>query len=146
MLQINITLNLLRTSRTNPKISAFSQIHGTFDFNKTPVALLGCKIIIHNRANECRTWAPHGTPGFYIGPALQHYSNYRCHIPTTKHTRVSNTVMDPFYLIPCMDLQLAFIRGMKSVFQPTSRFTYKSILETNQYISKLSSNYLIAPD
>ena len=34
-----------------------------------------------------------GTPGFYIGPALQHYRNYRCYISTTKHTRVSNTVM-----------------------------------------------------
>ena len=94
MLQTSIALNLLRTSHINPKLSAYSQINDPFDFNKTPVTLLGFKIIIHNQADKCHSCAPHGTPGgFYVGPVLQHYCNYRCYIPTTKDTRVSNTVM-----------------------------------------------------
>eukprot|EP00532_Pseudo-nitzschia_australis_P014697 CAMPEP_0168284554 /NCGR_PEP_ID=MMETSP0141_2-20121125/23578_1 /TAXON_ID=44445 /ORGANISM="Pseudo-nitzschia australis, Strain 10249 10 AB" /LENGTH=143 /DNA_ID=CAMNT_0008228585 /DNA_START=853 /DNA_END=1284 /DNA_ORIENTATION=- len=52
MPQINITLNLLRASRVNPKLSAYTQVHGPFDFNKTPLAPLGCKIVIHDRAEE----------------------------------------------------------------------------------------------
>ena len=84
MPQIKITLNLLRTSRINPKLSAYSQIHCPFNFNKTPVAPLGYKIIIHDQADEHRTWAPHGTPGFYAGPVLQHYRNYKCYIPNHK--------------------------------------------------------------
>jgi hypothetical protein len=34
--QAKITLNLLRGSRINPKLSAWAQIHGTFDYNRTP--------------------------------------------------------------------------------------------------------------
>ena len=36
--QAELTLNLLRGSRLNPKLSAWSQLHGTFDFNRTPIA------------------------------------------------------------------------------------------------------------
>ena len=39
-----LALNLLRPSRINPKISAYTHIHGVFDFNKTPLALVGCKV------------------------------------------------------------------------------------------------------
>ena len=55
MPQINITLNLLRASRVNPKLSAYAQVHGHFNFNKTPLAPLGCKIVIHDRADERRS-------------------------------------------------------------------------------------------
>eukprot|EP00532_Pseudo-nitzschia_australis_P011281 CAMPEP_0168233864 /NCGR_PEP_ID=MMETSP0140_2-20121125/17949_1 /TAXON_ID=44445 /ORGANISM="Pseudo-nitzschia australis, Strain 10249 10 AB" /LENGTH=183 /DNA_ID=CAMNT_0008166597 /DNA_START=687 /DNA_END=1235 /DNA_ORIENTATION=- len=73
--QLNITLNLLRASQVNPKLSAYAQVHGPFDFNKTPLAPLGCKIVIHDRAEEQRSW---------VGPALHHYRNYQCYIPSTK--------------------------------------------------------------
>jgi hypothetical protein len=36
--QAVLTLNLLRTSRINPKLSAHAQLHGIFDINKTPLA------------------------------------------------------------------------------------------------------------
>jgi hypothetical protein len=35
---IIITLNLLRQSRVNPKLSAYAQLNGPFDFNRTPIA------------------------------------------------------------------------------------------------------------
>jgi hypothetical protein len=93
MPQINITLNLLRKSWYHPNLSAYSQIHGVYDYNKTPMAPAGCKIIIHDRSEERKSWDPHGTHGFYIGPAMQHYSNYKCYIPSTRATRISNTIM-----------------------------------------------------
>ena len=43
-----ITLNLLRTSRINPKLSAYAQLHGAYNFNRTPLAPPGTKIIIHD--------------------------------------------------------------------------------------------------
>ena len=89
---MNITLNLLRSSCIQPKLSAYAQIHGAFDFNATPLAPAGCKTIIHDRTNDRRAWATHGTVGFYIGPAINHYRNYRCYIPSTHSTRISNTV------------------------------------------------------
>ena len=36
--QANITLNLLQGSRFNPKLSAYAQINGVFDFNQTLLA------------------------------------------------------------------------------------------------------------
>jgi hypothetical protein len=36
--QATITLNLLRKSRINPLMSAYAQLNGNFDFNRTPLA------------------------------------------------------------------------------------------------------------
>jgi hypothetical protein len=45
--QAEITLNLLRTSRLHPQLSAAAHFHGLVDYNKTAFAPLGCKIIAH---------------------------------------------------------------------------------------------------
>ena len=45
--QVNITLNLLRTARCNPKLSAYSYIFGTYNFRATPMAPPGTKVIVH---------------------------------------------------------------------------------------------------
>jgi hypothetical protein len=36
--QATLTLNLLRPSRRNPRVSAYTMLEGNFDFNKTPLA------------------------------------------------------------------------------------------------------------
>ena len=87
-----ITLCMLRTTRINPKLSANAQLWGNFDFNKTPLALSGCKAIIHKCAHERGTWAKHGELGFVVSPAMQHFRNYNIYIPKTHGERVSNTV------------------------------------------------------
>ena len=38
---------MLQPSRINPNLSAYMQIWGNFDFNKTPLTPIGCKAIIH---------------------------------------------------------------------------------------------------
>ena len=70
--QANITLNLLRSARVQPQLSAYAMIHGNFDYNTTPLSPPGCKIAIHDRADERNSLAEHATRGYYIGPALQH--------------------------------------------------------------------------
>lgn len=45
------TLNMLRISRINPNLSAHDQVFGVFNYNRTPLAPLGTKIIIHERPN-----------------------------------------------------------------------------------------------
>ena len=69
-------MNLVRPSRINPAISAYNQVHGIFDFNKTPIALPGCKVLIHDRPDVRGSWDDKGTEGFYIGPAMKHYRNF----------------------------------------------------------------------
>jgi hypothetical protein len=55
-----ITLNLLRTSRLHPQLSASAHFHGLVDYNKKYFAPPGCKIIAHEKPGKRRTWAPHG--------------------------------------------------------------------------------------
>jgi hypothetical protein len=43
--QTEITLNLLRTSRLHPQLSATVQFRGLVDYNKTAFSPPGCKII-----------------------------------------------------------------------------------------------------
>jgi len=47
--QAELTLNLLRGSRINPRLSAWAQLHGPFDFNCTPIAPPGIRVIIHEK-------------------------------------------------------------------------------------------------
>jgi hypothetical protein len=61
--QAVITLNMLRTSRINPKLSAYTHIYGQYDFNRAPMAPPCKRIIAHETPNRKRTWAPHGQYG-----------------------------------------------------------------------------------
>ena len=64
-------------SQTNQRLSAYAQNVGTFDFNTTPMAPPGTKVIAHKITNQRATWSKHGVAGFYIVPELEHYSCYR---------------------------------------------------------------------
>ena len=46
--QTVLTLNLLRTARATPTMSAYHYVNGAFDYNRTPLAPLGCKVQMHN--------------------------------------------------------------------------------------------------
>jgi hypothetical protein len=75
--QCTQTLNLMRTSRINPRLSAEAQLNGAFDYNKTPLALPGTKVLIHETPNRRRTWAMYGVERWYLGGAPDHYRCYR---------------------------------------------------------------------
>jgi hypothetical protein len=46
--QVIMTLNMLRRSQINPKLSTYTQIFGVFDYNRTPLAPIGTRTIKHN--------------------------------------------------------------------------------------------------
>ena len=43
--QTNLTLNLLRSARSNPKLSAHAYLFGNHNFSKTPLAPPGTRVI-----------------------------------------------------------------------------------------------------
>jgi len=90
--QAELTLNLLRSSRINPRLSAWAQLHGPFDFNRTPIAPPGIRVIIHDKPTVRRSWAPHGTDGWYLGPALRSYRCYTVWAADTNAQRITDTV------------------------------------------------------
>jgi hypothetical protein len=93
--QVIITLNMLRRSRINPKMSAYTQIFGVFDYNRTPLAPIGTRTAVHQRTTQQgrTTFADHGVIGWSIGPAMNHYRHWTFYIPKTRGTRVSDTVV-----------------------------------------------------
>ena len=91
--QAVITLNLLRTSTINDRLSAYAQVHGAFNFSSTPLGPPGTKVIVHEKPSQRGTWSPHGVEGWYLGPALDHYRNFVVYIPSTKSIRISDTLV-----------------------------------------------------
>jgi hypothetical protein len=91
--QAVITLNMLRTSRINPKLSAATHLYGQYDLTRAPMAPPGTRIIAHETPNRRRTWAPHGQDGWYIRPALEHYRCDTVYVTKTRGEQVVETVV-----------------------------------------------------
>jgi hypothetical protein len=60
--QATITLNLLRKTRINPRMSAYAQLNGHFDFNRTPLAPPDTRA--HEKPDKRASWDPHGVDGY----------------------------------------------------------------------------------
>ena len=90
--QATISLNLLRNTRINPRLSAYAYVYGTYDFNCNPMAPPGTKVVIHDKPQQRASWNYHGSVGFYISPSTEHYRCMKCYIPTTRQVRVADTI------------------------------------------------------
>ena len=89
--QAEITINLLRQSNATPKVSAYAHMSGPFDYNKMPLAPMGCAVQVHEKTDKRGTWAYHSVDGWYIDTSAEHYRTHRCHIKDTKSERFTDT-------------------------------------------------------
>jgi len=87
-----LTINLLRQATANPKISAWEYFNGPLDFNTTPLAPVGCRVLIHAKPSTRWSWAYRAKQGFCMGPALNHYKCYELVKSDTKQKVISGTV------------------------------------------------------
>ena len=90
--QCLISLNHLRASRVNPKLSAYASLEGIFDFNKTPMAPLGTKLVYHIKPDQRSTFDVRGKEAWYVGPATEHYRCVSIFIPETRREIQVDTV------------------------------------------------------
>ena len=90
--QAFLTLNLLRKATVNPRLSAYAYLFGQFDFNATPLAPPGTKVLIHSKPANRASWDPNGKEGWYIGPATKHYRCMKCFLPSTRSEIISDTI------------------------------------------------------
>ena len=134
--QAEISLNLLRGSRINPKLSAYEQLHGRFDFNATPLAPPGVKVLAHARAGERATWATHAFEAWYVGPALEHYRCFTVWATKTRKPRIVNQVLwfppKAFPKLTSEDLLRATIEDLKVILLNPPTETYVGNLEQTQ--------------
>ena len=89
--QVQTTLNMLRTSRIDPTKSAYEILYGPYDWNRYPLAPLGCKAVVYEDGDTRGSWASRGVDAFYLGPALDHYRCNHYYIPETRAYRISGS-------------------------------------------------------
>jgi hypothetical protein len=141
--QADPTLSLLRSSRHQPRLSAYACIDGNFDFNRSPLAPPGTRVVVHVTTEKRHNMAPHGVDGWYVGPSPEHYRCHKCYIPSTFGTRDALTVdwfphNIPFpkvtadeYLRQTANDMLTLIQGTKT--NPIPSLTFGSNI-TNAYV------------
>ena len=61
--QVQTCLNLMRQSRINPTMSAYESMYGPYDWNRYPLAPLGCKAIVYKDGDTRGSWASWGVNG-----------------------------------------------------------------------------------
>jgi hypothetical protein len=88
-----MTLNILHPFEYNPAISAYEGIRGhTHNFHIHPIAPMGCKVLTWDAPDHRGSWADHGVPAVYLGPAMDHLRSFEVWVPNTSAPRVTNTV------------------------------------------------------
>ena len=73
--QVEDCLNLMRASRIDPTMSAstYEALNGPYDWNRYPLAPLGCKSVIYEDCNIRILWVSRGIDGWYLRPSHDHY-------------------------------------------------------------------------
>ncbi len=71
---------------------AYAHLSGPFDYNKMPLALMGCKAQVHEKTDKRGTWAYHSVDRWYLFTSPEHYCTHNCHIKHTKSKQITNTV------------------------------------------------------
>ncbi len=88
-----MTLNLLRPYEYDPRISAYEGLHGfTANFLQNPIAPVGTKILTWDALDHRGSWADHGVPTVYLGPAPNYFRAFEVWVPNTSASRITNTV------------------------------------------------------
>jgi hypothetical protein len=90
--QAEITLNILRSSRLRPQLSAAAHYHGLIYYNNTKFSPPCCKIIAHKKLSQRRTWEAHGQLGWSLGSAMHNYRCQNLYITATASERIVDTL------------------------------------------------------
>ncbi len=89
--QVQDTLNMMCTSRINPAILAYEALNGSYDWNRYPLAPLGCKAIVYEDEDTRGSRASRGVDAWYLGPSQDHYRCDLYYIPETRAYQISGS-------------------------------------------------------
>ena len=90
------TLNMLWPMEMNFKTLAYIYLSGKHNYNSITLVPPKWKVLCFDDPTEHQAWALHGTEDFHLAPAQDNYHCYKCSIPTTRCTCITNTIV--FYL------------------------------------------------
>ncbi len=90
--QTVLTLNLLWQSNVAPTVSTYQYVNGAFNYNKMPLAPMGCTVQIHEPSERRGSWAANAVDGWYLQMSPKHYWCHIVYIKNTRSARESDTV------------------------------------------------------
>ena len=90
--QTKITINLIWLSNATPNVLTYACLSGPFDYNKMPLAPMGCNVQVHEITNKHGTWAFHLVDRWYLFTSPKHYHTHNSHVENTKSKHLSDTV------------------------------------------------------
>ena len=73
-------------------ILAWQYVHGNFDYNKMPLAPMGCAVQIYQRCERSASWGAKAINRWYLQMSPEHYQCHVMYVKQTKSERVSDTV------------------------------------------------------
>ena len=94
--QTEVTLNLLRQSNTAPNVFAYAHMYGNFDYNRMPLAPIGCLCQVHVKPDNHKSWNFHSQKGYYLFTSGKHYHTNNIFMKDTKVERLSDTVASQY--------------------------------------------------
>ncbi len=128
-----LTLNHLRPFGPDPNISAYRGFHGKpYDFLAHPIAPAGTLVVAHDKPHQRPSWGPHGSPGYYLGPAITTYRSWRVWIIKTATERVTDTVA--WFPAPLVLPGASYAEGLTA-----------ALLDLNTALSRLKTDTNVPP-
>ena len=120
--QTELTLNLLRQSNAYPTVSAHQALFGAFDYNRQPLAPLGCEVLVHEAPATRSSWGQHAKRGWSLGTSEEHYRSHRVFVKDTAAERVCETVFFKHHYITKpkvthADLVIAAAQNLAKIIQ-----------------------------
>ncbi len=88
--QTILTLNLLRQSNVSPNISAFAYHHGSFDYNRMPLAPMGCAVQFHIKPSRRKSFGEHSSDGWHLMSSPEHYRSWVVFVKQTRSKRLTD--------------------------------------------------------
>ena len=73
-------------------MSAYAHLSGPFDYNKMPLAPMGCAVQVHEKTDKRGTWSYHSVDGSYLFTLPEHYHIHGCHVKATNSKQLTITL------------------------------------------------------
>ena len=77
-------------SRNNNKLTAYEEIKGSINWNRTPMLPLSNNGMVYITPDMCNMFVPHCNKAYTVGRTPNHHQLLKCYVPATRVYRISD--------------------------------------------------------
>jgi hypothetical protein len=131
--------NLLQQLNVAPKVSVYQYVNGAFDYNKMPLAPIGCAVQIQERSERRGSWAANTVEGWYLQTSPKHYQCHIVYVKNTRSERVSDTVhfKHKYIMQPTLTPEDTIVKALNDLTQALKERKNKKGTERIEALQKI---------